>query len=567
MRSRRSGAMHTFDLVDDGEDARDEPGAGVGGRTAVGDGAGRAGKGGGADAMDGAAADPEPAPEPSALDVAVLCVGRSLRRVARDPRRFLPRSRAARVALAGGLVSVVAAVSAGMTVHRLAEQDARHALLATAPGGVVSLERPPVSRWSAGTYAAEDLPVVVPGAIVTVNGGMVTAIDVATGNPRWEAEVPEGTECGPAPDAGAGPSAQVEAALPLDRIVCVTGGPEPSVTVLAPDGTVVAIRDLDPWPGTYHPAADGGLLYVDRVEPALEPLIVAGTTAGDVWDGFVQLEDWSVLPPGWAGQAGTRPRVSVAMLDAVTGDTRWEYELMNRGWDPAFCADVTVQGDTLSVDVGVVTVTSTPTLVSVMTCGAGAVVTPDGTPLDRYDYPLARPDRAGIGQQMFGAQTLEPYADGGYVRRIPDAETLLDIDGNEVLTAWSGATLLNPLSTDGDHRDLILTSGGITLIGQDAAGAEHWRVRAGDVLVVARTADAIVTALPTGELAAYDPATGASLWKGIRVSGTWAQAFHRSIVSAATDGETVLLALGLEPTQVLQPYNLPAATAWDRAAP
>jgi len=213
---------------------------------------------------------------------------------------------------------------------------------------------------------------------------------------------------------------------------------------------------------------------------------------------------------------------------------------------PYECADATTDGSTI-VDTGAVTVTSTPTLVSIVTCGAGAVLTPDGVTLDRSDFSVARPDRADVAEQLYGAQTLEPYADGGYVRRVWEAETLLDVEGNEVLTAWSGATLLNPLSTDGNHSDLVLTSGGVTLIGQDAAGAEHWRVRAGDVLVVARTAEAIVTALPTGVLSAYDPATGEALWQGAPVPGVWAEAFHESIVSAATDGETVLLALGPEP--------------------
>lgn len=540
--------MHTFDLVDDAEDAFDEPGAGVGGRTAAGDGAGPADSPRGAGAVDGAA-DPEHAREPSAVDVAVLRFGHSLRRVASDPRQVLPRSRAARVALAGGLVTVAAVVSAGLIIQHRAEQEVRRALLSTAPGAVLSLDGPPSVRWSASTSATEDLPVVVQGAIVMVGGGQVTAIDVVTGRPRWQAAVPEGTECGPAPDAGSGPSAQIEAALPLDRIVCVTGGTEPSVTVLAADGTVVATRVLAPRPGTYHPAADGGLLYVERLRPAPEPRTVPGTTLSHVWTELTPrpVDPAQALIPLLGGWDEPARAIRIVMLDAVTGDLRWEKPLEARGWEPSFCADATVSGNSTTVDGGVVDVTSTPTFVSVVICGGGNVLSPDGVTLDRRDLSLARPDRWAPALEVSIGQTLEPYVDGGYVRRLRDAETLLDVEGNEVLTAWSGATLLNPLSTDGSHRDLILTSGGVTMIGQDAAGAEHWRVRAGDVLVVARTADAIVTALPTGKLAAYDPGNGDPLWEGVPIPGAWVDAFHDSIVAAATDGETVLLALGPEP--------------------
>ena len=462
---------------------------------------------------------PEPVPAPPTF------AGRTLTRLRRLPRRHVLIGSAVAVAL-------VAVGGAGVYMAKSAREQQRVDLVVAAPGGVRSLADEPAELWSVETDAGV-LAILTDGVVATRSGTEILGIDAATGGERWRLDLGGQSQCGPTPWS---PAERVRAS---SRLVCLSGPDEARrVTVVDSAGAVVARRELPPiemserapsdgsgirqeTPSHFAmPAADGGLLVVERTGP--RPAVRTFTTQDEA--------DRAMEEGLERGQGAT-----VRMEDAATGTVRWEHRLpFVPVGNLSGCATVNTGGGVIAMEAGYTHVVSQPSHVAVSGCGVNAAFTPDGR--STGDVP---PDAPWLMTEV------TPYVDGGLVVWSRSMNhVLLDDVGRRVLEL--PGLLLNPLATDGTGGETLLVAAGSELVAMNRSGRELWNrdLMASEVSHALVRADGVVViADGRGGVRAVELTTGNTRWSVdpgelLPVDDPWSGSRF-----AATDGRSALIAV------------------------
>ena len=429
------------------------------------------------------------------------------------PAGMTRRQRLVQAAVAVGAIVVL---GGGLGLTGAVREHARVDRLSHAPGGVLSLDRPPRPVWTAkaDTFAPVGF---LPGVVVQQRSDEVVGLDAATGTERWSVPLPaEPTTC------GAWDGAAVDRVH--DRLVCVSGSDDTtrSVVVLDRSGPV-ATRDVTGPFDAILPTADGGLVTVTLVGPDPAPVPVTrdatnGWTAGPVEHGY---------------------DASVHAEDAATGKARWDVTVPFRPVDDPVGTGLCLAGDpdgtprfrprTLSTRVDSATFV-------LFGCGLQATITLGGSVLDHADI--------GATMGIQGAYT--PYADGGILGTLYSSDGTAFSIARTVLYDASGAAvqafgdeLLDPMATDGTDTDVRITrTGGSGLRATDADGAVRWSVATSATTLLVRAGGVAVVQDPLGTVTGLDLRTGATRW----TSQEWVSPARG--VAAFTDGRTALIASG-----------------------
>ncbi len=409
-----------------------------------------------------------------------------------------PRGR--RVAVAGALALLLAGGAAVAVVIDGARERALAERLATAPGGVVGLEDPPVERWR----VALDQPwpvAVVAGALVVASeddaGVTLRALDPDDGAELWATDLGAHGRCG-----GATGLRQPGADVGVTRDLVCLRGDSSAVAVVDASGGLVAERPVADRADDelVFPAPDSALLRIARLAPpAPEPRFEAET----------------LLDP-----LVTRP-ARVRLEDARTGAARWEVEL------PAATLAAGARVGSLQACMATTGVGETPRVdpaqgwsyeldedrVWVSGCGADAVLDlATGAVLltrDPFD-PQTRPwEPSAVSLDGDGYATAVPPGDppGGAA-----GATRVWSDDGTVVGEVHGTVML-PLATDGTDPEVLFALGPHGLTAHDPADlSERWSrdpARSGRVLL--RTHREAVVASGS-DVVAVDPRTGATRW-------------------------------------------------------
>jgi outer membrane protein assembly factor BamB len=441
----------------------------------------------------------------------------------------------------GASAAVLVAVLAGMTAVDAAQSRADLARLREAPGGVAPMLTAPQEVWSVDDVVPGAFE-LVPGAVVTVQGGDVVAHDLATGEERWRTGVGGAVSCGAvlgfsyAP--GVAPSDELVCLVdPADQLMAPGGVTSPtpavasSVVVLGADGELLGRRALDAADGAAMPGPDGSLVRVLRVGEV--PAEHGSELEADPSTG----EPESV-PPG---------RDAVVVLeDALTGEERWRHDLPfteGLGWNCVGWVDDDGGASRMLADLERLWGVVVGDLVQVDGCGVSAWFGEDGARLDDPASPadgvLRLPDgalyRDATGQMGWG-----------YVGAVPTEErsVVLAADGS---VRWEApGPLFLPKASDGRDLGLRLlrTEGVLAAYGDD--GAQRWSSAGAEVPEeVLAVAGGVVVTSRDGVLAALDAGTGLERWsvesEVLRDTGATDAAGGFSFPAAFTDGEHVVV--------------------------
>ncbi|GAA1725278.1 hypothetical protein GCM10009809_21320 [Isoptericola hypogeus] len=459
-------------------------------------------------------------PEPSGPGAAEDDDG-SLRRAWDRLRRFLHGRR-----LVAAVVLAALALTAAV-VDTVGDRS-RIAALRAAPGGVLDLTDRPRETWR--VEAEGGLPGglvgVVDGVVVVQQRDLLLGVDVATGDSRWRARLPDGTSrCGPGLDLWSG-RFHLE---PADLIVCVSAtagqGADPdvagadgagdgsdtrehsAVTVVDADGTVLATRTVGKSHTMLFPGPGGGLVVAEWVGDAHPPdaAAVERLTVDDLLAGA-----GDVIDDGYD--------LRVRLEDATTGDRRWQRTLRFDGTvDPSLCVRWSDDGSASAVDLrgGVQTLVRDQVL-WVAGCGIDAWLTADGARLDRAGDPTT-----------FEGFAVEPLAGGGYVTQQDaglDAGGLFDTADEEAssptrLLGPDGQTrrtlegrYLAPLGTDGGGGDVHLVRRDDEVAAFDDDGDERWAAAVPGAGLAVRTGRTAVVVDEERGVHGLDLATGEEVW-------------------------------------------------------
>jgi outer membrane protein assembly factor BamB len=413
--------------------------------------------------------------------------------------RWQALSRRTRRAVVAG-ATALAVLGTGTAVVLDARADAALAAhMVEQPGGVADLSVPWEQTWRVETDGGP-MAVLDGGLLLARSGPEAIAVDAATGDIAWRHDLGELMECG---------SGHVYAPLnhqPVDQVVCLTGSPQRTATVIAADGEILGTRDLGEvsstlvWNrGTVEVAAavgDDGIAVGRRVDVDL--------TATDVETALAELDEMRA--------AGTWQPVSVRVEDALTGEVRGEVTLdLTTAEDVAGCLNSAGTGD------GTVWITSEPHPyaggINVSLCEQRVVLESDGS--------TAENDR-------------QPFGDG-YAEDAGDGRTLVvDGDGTEtVVDGWIA------LARADDGFDVPLLAwgpqGGLTAY---LDGEQRWtaELEINEILVAA--AGTIVVGEGSA-VVGLDAATGERLWTH---EDAWEpNAFLGGSSGSLTDGRAALL--------------------------
>ncbi|WP_425955604.1 hypothetical protein [Xylanimonas sp. McL0601] len=484
--------------------------------------------------------------------------------------RTATRRRRRAVAVFAALAVAVASGAAATASYRSAADYYLLERLASAPGGVVGLDRPPMERWS--TAVAEPTPVAVLDGLLVVdsrgdpsNGTTLHGIDPRSGRVRWSVRLPGVVDCGSRPRhflygpilTFDRPSVDV-----VDKLACLTGEQQNGVVVVGPGGRILAKREIaDRAAAAFLAVGQGGtLVRVDVVggpdevpavrdgaaspspDGAISPVLDAPLV---VHDRRIRLEDavtgaalWTTTVPGSTVPERTPLGSSpcLAALDdtlpaVVAASLGSRYDRSGRtAWYSTCGIDVALDlatGAVLSTHLAV-----EPALQGfgspVRSLGDGAYVVEDPTP---------------------GKGSVTIAADGGVTTTWEQQEGVDPVvhlfrPGGQGLGEVAG-TVLSPLATDGSHDDLLITTGTEGTSVYDAFDAtQRWTDPGSAMELLVRSARTLVTSTGT-DITARDPGTGARLWRTVPwdPANTWSGGplGLDGIVAVYTDGRRAVL--------------------------
>ncbi|MCA5894461.1 PQQ-binding-like beta-propeller repeat protein [Isoptericola sp. NEAU-Y5] len=405
--------------------------------------------------------------------------------------------------LAGVVVATLALTA--VVVDTIGDRG-RVAALRSSPGGVLELSERPHELWR--VEVAGDVPGglvgVAEGAVVVQVHDELLGVDAASGEHRWQADLPEGvSSCGPGLDPWTG-RFHVK---PVSAVVCVSTPPgsdpgrsdRATVTVVdAASGEVVAQRPAEVPEAMLFAGPDGGLVVAQWVGDAprfgdrdLERLTVdellSGAGEGLVTDGY---------------------DLQVRLEDAATGKQRWQRTVrFDSGQDVSSCVAWNDDGTQSAIELrGTVQTVVLDRVLWVGGCGIDAWFTPSGVRLDRGGDPSASE----------GFSVL-PLPSGGYVAQqepdfgFPDRPgRLLRDDGSEVRSL--DGTYLMPQSTDGGGGSVRLLRRSDRLVATGEDGEQLWSAGVAAAAVSVQTSRVAVVLDDTRGVIGLDLGTGDELW-------------------------------------------------------
>ncbi|AEG45607.1 PQQ-binding-like beta-propeller repeat protein [Isoptericola variabilis] len=440
-----------------------------------------------------------------------------------------PRTPHAQRWLVAVLVLVLGAVGA-VAIDVVGDRN-RAAALRVASGGVLDLSRPPAVTWD---VRADDR---APGGLVAVMGGAAViqryddleGVDLDTGERRWSVRLPDRTsECG----GGYGLWDQRARIVPSRLLVCLSGrAEERTVVVVDAEGGVVSRRPLEVADDLVRPAPHGAVVTASWVGQASEPDV--GLT-GDPAAGDVQVD----------GEIADGYDAEVRLLDAVTGEVRWErmveFEPVLDGYR---CVEYTNGGRDAEVDLrGELRVASAGDLLWVFGCGIDAWFTPAGERLEVV---------AGVGPSSHGAavRALDGggyvgSATGGRVGSVPEGDRLLGRDGQ--VRRELGGHLLVPRASDGGRGGVHLVRVGDETHAVDDEGRVLWVRGTRVVALLAQAGGIAVVTDALGRVAGLDLDTGREIWShddllaDVEGERVWGSVSDR-VQSVFTDGRRMAL--------------------------
>ncbi|GII99713.1 hypothetical protein Slu03_20910 [Sediminihabitans luteus] len=391
-----------------------------------------------------------------------------------DARRSSRRRTVPRWALVAGALGIVGVLFTGARLHSQHLEAQRVA----APGGLLPMSTAPASLWSAPADVGSTLLAWDDLALVVGDG--VRALDPATGEVRWQADLGTATQCGDPERAGEERWS--------DQLVCLAGEADArEVVVLDRDGEVVAQRSVDADPTDLAATVFGDLLVsATRLgEPVpvekLDEVQVAALT-GEI-DGLA---------------SRLRPRdVRVVFEDARSGEVV-EETVLEAGGDLTACVVVNDGLDSIEVEPDRLDVSQGPATIRVSGCGVGGTFGLDGRPFEGGEVQEVRP--LGDGKVVLtGSQGRSTVVDAA-------GETLWDPDG----------TILEPMASDGtaDATTLVSKPGSVingALRAFDSDREPLWSSGDGVWQVLVQTAGtAVVVRSP--DVVGIDLTTGDELW-------------------------------------------------------
>ncbi|KRD40527.1 hypothetical protein ASE27_06580 [Oerskovia sp. Root918] len=382
--------------------------------------------------------------------------------------------------------TALAVIAAGLTLGGEIEDRRAADRLVAAPGGLSPWgAEPPHELWSLDAPGGR---LVSGGAagLVLLDRGTVSRVDLVTGDLGWSREVGTDLECGT--DVG------WQAAVDQDDpIVCLSGTDDREVTVLDGDGNVLGELSLDDFLSTGADVAPGPAGSVVLAERVGEPSDAAPETTVSV-----QTTDSSedVVVPAGRG-------VQVSVVDASTGDVRWEREVDfvlpgDAVGDCIVFSNDEEGGESHTVDVESLTVRYTGGVVQVSGCGVRSLFSADGV-------QLQAPGDASIG--------VFPVTSGGFVSIAGYVETTNALKDDGTVRWKSPGRYLYPGSTDGSALEVSLLASDGRLVAVDPRdGRQLWTADIPAEQVLVQAGEQVVV---TSHLyrRALDPITGQTLWE------------------------------------------------------
>jgi hypothetical protein len=461
----------------------------------------------------------------------------------RPPRAADPaaaRRRRWTVVVSAVCAVLVAAAAAAAASYRSAADHYLLERLASAPGGVVGLDRPPTERWS--TSLAAPTPVAVLGGLLVVasqgdpsDGATLHGIDPRTGHVRWHVRLPGVVDCGAGPRALAFRGPMVMASRTdvetVGTLACLTGEQRDGVVVVAPGGRILAKRPI-------ADREDGELIGLGPNGTLLRVDVVGGPDAAVTYrDGAPSPSPDGAITPVLDVPLVVHDR-RIRLENAVTGAALWTTTVTG-----STVPEGTALGSRcilpLNVDLpaslaaGLAsTYARTGSTAWYSTCGidvtldlaTGAVLTSHAGVNATYQVfgsPI-RPLGSGASAVQAQADSTESVTigpDGGVstTAEAPDGadpEVELFGPGGRGVGEVTG-NVLTPWATDGSGAAVLVTAGAAGTSVYDAVDASRrWTNPGSAAELLVRSADALV--LSSGvDITARDARTGARLWRSV----------------------------------------------------
>lgn len=409
---------------------------------------------------------------------------------------------------------VLALLAGGLTIGGQIEERRTTTRLVASEGGVLPFTGQPRELWTLDLSGHDWMP--ASGMLLSPDTAAetITAVDVLTGEKRWQ------TAVGPQPRCGRN-SFGLTYAQDDGPLVCLSGPPDATkVSVLSQDGKVTGSRDLVTTEGgaTYAVGPGATVVHVRRVGPVGPPV------------GPRELDDGQ----GEVDVPGGRD-VVVTLEDALSGDVLWTNRVPFVAPDEIWNCLAHDGRSGLALDQAAAQVRGY--VVTLSGCGVDAAFDVSGARLDQQDVTDDRVDPLTSEiVSRFDQWTMHT--------------TVLDRTGS-VLWDVAGLVLL-PSVTDGTGDDTVFvdTLGGLTAFSPD--GEELWQVPASGSTICVRTSTVVVVADGSSVLTALDPASGRTLWSTTGEDATYLSA-------AATDGSQVIV-LNYDDHGTAQPAGYDLAT-------
>lgn len=426
-------------------------------------------------------------------------------RVPRRVRRFAVTATAAVLVLGTG-----AAVAVDVRLDR-----AHAERLVAAPGGVVDLSIPVERTWEVASDGGV-LATMPGGRVVTTAGPDLLAVDATSGAELWRHDLGVPLDCGPRQMTAA------ELTRPVDRVVCLSGSPSRTVTVVGASGEVLGRRDIGPaGPGGDGwidvegdgrvrgavPAAGGAIAVLDRSVLSLDSAMGAG-------EAFAELE---------ARRAeGTWQDPVLRIEDALTGEVRAEETIEVRREDLRDCGFGTRSGE----PGGHVSLTASlwteAVGISFSFCARSVWIAADGTVQD-------------------GGRSWVT-ADGDRLESTDEGTRIVAGDGSRQDDVLLPGFVLETHATDGTGGPLVVRDLDGALAAFSRSGERLWTRDVTAWTVLARAGETVVVADEARSLEGIDMNTGEELWsRDDLLEGVDPHAMAGLGGSAVTDGSVVVV--------------------------
>ncbi len=428
------------------------------------------------------------------------------------------------------VLAVLATVGA-LAVDVLGDRS-RAAALRVASGGVLDLSVPPAEVWriDADDRAPGGLVAVMGGAAVVQRYDDLHGVDLDTGLRRWSVRLPDrSSECG----AGHGLWDQRARIQPARLLVCLSGrGEERVAVVVDSEGGVVSRRAVDvAGEDLVRPAPDGTVVAASWVGEADEPDVAL---LGDPSVGEVEVD----------GEIADGYDARVRLLDAVTGEVRWEHVVeFQPVLDGYRCVEYTDGGSAAEIDLhGDLRSAAAGDLLWVFGCGIDAWFTPSGERLDVASG--VGPSTAGAAVRALDGGGYVGSSSGGRVGETGQGDLLLGPDGR-VRRELDGH-LLVPRASDGGGGDVHLVRAGDETVAVDGDGRTLWRRGLPLQALLAQAGGTAVVTDAEGRVVGLDLATGTEVWAHddllaeVEGDDVWGSVADR-VQSVFTDGRRAAL--------------------------